>query len=52
MNPAMVLKIIHANDSGNPRINGVAEEKIVYPGQIIMREIKVIMMQKMTLEVR
>lgn len=52
MNPAIVQKIIQANESGKPRINGVADEKIVYPGQMIIREMRVMMMQKITLDFR
>ncbi|NBC64135.1 MAG: hypothetical protein GVY07_00555 [Bacteroidetes bacterium] len=44
--------MIHAKESGKPKINGVADEKNVYPGQMIIREISVITIQKITLDVR
>ncbi|MDR9365652.1 MAG: hypothetical protein RI575_09960 [Balneolaceae bacterium] len=44
--------IIHAKERGKPKINGVADEKKVYPGQMIIREISVITIQKITLDVR
>lgn len=48
----MVQKMIHAKESGNPRINGVADEKIRYPGQIRKIEISVATTQKMILDIR
>lgn len=50
--PAIVQKMIQAKDSGKPRIRGVAEEKKVYPGQMIDKEMNVMTMQKITLGVR
>ncbi|NBC64425.1 MAG: hypothetical protein GVY07_02025 [Bacteroidetes bacterium] len=44
-------KIIQAKERGKPKINGVADEKNVYPGQMIIREISVITIQKITLDV-
>ena len=52
MNPAIVQNMIHAKESGKPSIRGVAEEKIVYPGQMIISEINVIMMKKIHLGLR
>jgi hypothetical protein len=46
-----VQKIIQAKERGKPKINGVADEKNVYPGQMIIREISVITIQKITLDV-
>ncbi len=45
----MVQKMIHANDRGNPKIKGVAEEKSGYPGQIMDSVMRIITTQKMIL---
>lgn len=52
MKPAIVQKMIQANESGKPRMNGVADEKNGYPGQMIIREIRIITTEKMTLDFR
>ena len=44
----MVQKMIQAKESGKPKMKGVAEEKNVYPGQMIDKEMSVMTMQKIT----
>lgn len=44
--------MIHAKESGNPRIKGVADEKIEYPGQIKERVSRIATIQKMIRDVR
>lgn len=38
-NPMITHRIIHAKESGNPKISGVAEEKIACPGQMMARDV-------------
>jgi len=52
MNPAMVQKMTHANESGKPKIRGVAEENSVYPGHIRKTVMVIITMQKRILALR
>lgn len=47
MNPAMVQKMIQANERGNPKMSGVADEKNVYPGQTRNRLINTITIKKL-----
>lgn len=44
--------MIQANESGKPKIRGVADENIVYPGQIRKIEISIITEQKIHLDFR
>jgi hypothetical protein len=44
--------MIQAKESGNPRIKGVADEKIEYPGQIKERVRSTATIQKMIRDVR
>ena len=41
-NPIMTHMMIQANESGNPKISGVADEKTAYPGQMIAKDVIII----------
>ena len=45
----MVQKMIHAKESGNPKISGVAELNSAYPGQMMKSAIRVMVMQNQNL---
>jgi len=38
-NPIMTQRMIHANERGNPKMSGVAEEKIACPGQMMATDV-------------